>query len=130
MTRTIVHPGERYTIAFAIDASGRSPGAEFFFALEKADRARLMALFTMAGRGCFKNKEKFGDLGKGLYEFKSFQIRMPYAYAPERAVIVISHGFIKKRDKAPKEEIDRARRILEEDKAQSKLEIVRKAKST
>jgi phage-related protein len=89
-----------------------------------------MALFQIAGdHGKFHNPEKFGGLGDGLYEFKSFQIRMPFAYAKnERGLILITHGFIKKKDKTPKEEITRAWRIYNEDQAQTKLAIVRKAK--
>ena len=34
------------------------------------------------------------DLGEGLYEFKSFKIRMIFAYCrKERAVVVLTHGF-------------------------------------
>ena len=60
-----------------------------------------MALFQIAGdHGKFYNPEKFGDLGGGLYEFKSSQIRMPFAYAKnERDLILITHGFFKKKDK-------------------------------
>jgi len=89
-----------------------------------------MALFRIAGDlGKFYNQEKFGDLGGGLYEFKSFQIRMPFAYAKnERRLIVITHGFLKKKDKTPKEEIERAWRIYKEDQAQAQLAIVKKAK--
>ena len=54
---------------------------------------------------------------------------MPFAYSKnESGLIVITHGFIKKKDKTPKEEITRAWRIYEEDQAQTKLAIVRKAK--
>lgn len=89
-----------------------------------------MALFRLvAETGKSQNPEKYGVLGDRLFEFKSFQIRMPFAYARnERGVIVVTHGFIKKRDKAPKEEIERAWRIFEEDQARGKLALVRKAK--
>jgi phage-related protein len=132
MARKVIYAGRRFQIAFARDAAGRFPGEEFFDSLDKASQAKVMALFQIAGDlGSFQNPEKFGDLGGGLFEFKSFQIRMPFGYAakPERGVIVISHGFYKKKDKTPKEEIERARRILDEDRAQPTLGIVRKAKS-
>lgn len=81
------------------------------------DKAKLVALFQIAGgHGKFHNAEKFGDVGGGLYEFKSFQIRMPFAYARnERGVVLITHGFIKKKDRTSTEEIARAWRIFEED---------------
>jgi len=80
-------------------------------------------------QGKFCNPEKFGDLGNGLFEFKSFRIRLPFAYAKnERGLILITHGFFKKKDKTPKEEITRAWRIYGEDQARTRLAIVRKSK--
>ena len=89
-----------------------------------------MALFRIAAdHGAFYNDQKFGDRKNGLFEFKSDQIRMPFACAKnERGLILITHGFIKKRDKTPKEEITRAWRIYEEDQEQTELAIVQKAK--
>jgi phage-related protein len=94
------------------------------------DKAKLMALFQIAGdHAQFYNPEKFGDLGNGLFEFKSFQLRMPFVYAKnKRRLILVTHGFIKKKDKTSREEITRAWRIFEEDQAGTNLAIVRKAK--
>jgi phage-related protein len=83
----------------------------------------------ISDHGKFSNAEKFGNLGEGLYEFKSFQIRMPFAYSKApRAQIVVTHGFVKKKNKAPTEEIARAWRIFGEDQERTKLEVVGKAK--
>ena len=131
MARRIVYQGAVFRIAFAREASGACPACDFFDELSVLDKAKLMALFQIAGEhGKFHNPEKFGDLGDGLYEFKSFQIRMPFAYAKkERGVILITHGFTKKKDRTAKEEITRAWRIFNEDQTQTKLAIVRKSKS-
>jgi len=130
MARRVAYQGAAFAVAFARERSGACPACEFFDGLSLLDKAKLMALFQIAGdHGKFHNPEKFGGLGDGLYEFKSFQIRMPFAYAKnERGLILITHGFIKKKDKTPKEEITRAWRIYNEDQAQTKLAIVRKAK--
>lgn len=130
MARRVAYQGAVFAIAFAREKSGACPACEFFDELSLLDKAKLMALFQIAGEhGKFHNPEKFGDLGDGLYEFKSFQIRMPFAYAKnERGLILITHGFVKKKNKTPKEEITRAWRIFEEDRAQTKLAVVRKAK--
>ena len=130
MARRVVYQGAVFAIAFAMEKSGACPACEFFDGLSLLDKAKLVALFQIAAdHGKFHNPEKFGDLGDGLYEFKSFQIRMPFAYAKkERGLILITHGFIKKKDKTPKEEIARAWRIFDEDQAQTKLAIVGKAK--
>lgn len=42
-------------------------------------------------------------LGAGWFEFKSHQMRMPFAYAGEPGLVLITHGFVKKKDKAPKQ---------------------------
>lgn len=128
MARKIAYAGRRFQIAYAREKSGRSPGADFFDELPIEDKAKLMNLFRLMGDdGAIRNKEKLGVLGDGLFEFKSFQIRMPFGYAArERGVILITHGFVKKRDKAPKEEIDRARRILREDQEEPGLAVVKK----
>ena len=130
MAREIAYQGAVFAIAFAREKSGACPACEFFDRLARLDKAKLMALFRIAGdHRKFFNPEKFGDLGGGLFEFKSFHIRMPFAYAKnERGLILITHGFIKKKVKAPKEEIARAWRIYEEDQAKTRLTIVGKTK--
>jgi len=95
--RRVAYKGARYTIAFAQRTDGSSPAYEFFTALSLEDKAKLMKLIQLfADHGPLFNKEKFGDLGDGMYEFKSFQIRMPFAYASQRGLILITHGFYKK----------------------------------
>lgn len=117
MERETAYRGRKFTIAFARLSNGQSPGAGFFDALPIRDKAKLMSLFRLFGdHGRISNREKFGALDTGLFEFKSFQIRMPFAYAKgERRLVLITHGFYKKKNKAPKDEIERAWRILRED---------------
>jgi phage-related protein len=130
MARRLAYPGAKFEIAFAKEKSGACPACEFFDGLSLLNKAKLMALFRIAAdHGAFYNDQKFGDLKNGLFEFKSDQIRMPFAYARNgRGLILITHGFVKKKNKTSKEEIARAWRIYEEDQAQTKLAIVRKAK--
>lgn len=86
----------------------------------------MMHLFRILGdHGKHTNPEKFGDLGDGLFEFKSFQIRMPYAYANyERHLVIITHGFRKKKNEAPPAEIERAKRLIQEDQAAAKIRSI------
>lgn len=130
MPGRIAYRGEKFVIVFAREKSGSCPAGEFFDGLSLLDKAKLMALFRIAAdHGSFSNPEKFGVLGEGLYEFKSFEIRMPFAYAnKERAVIVVTHGFRKKRAKTPEEEIARARRIFNEDQGSSGLRVVKRTR--
>ena len=124
MERTVAYRGAKFAIAFAREKTGACPAFEYFDGLEKVQKAKLMALFRLLGdHGKFHNPEKFGDLGGGLFEFKSFQIRMPFAYADERGLILITHGFVKKKDKTPVEEIARAWRIFKEDQTRTRLRL-------
>jgi phage-related protein len=50
---------------------------------------------------------------------------MPFAYARERGLILATHGFLKKKSKAPKAEIERAWRILKEDQERFGLRLVK-----
>jgi phage-related protein len=96
----------------------------FIDALSVSEKAKVATLFKMLGEGQTNNREKFGDLENGLYELKSFQIRIPFAYSQlpsEKGTILLTHGFRKKRDKTPPSEIDRAKRVLREDENLSKI---------
>ncbi len=130
MAREIAYEGSKFTIAYARERSGASPGVQFFNGLSRSDQTKMLALFKYAAdHADFRNTEKFGDLGNGLYEIKSFQIRMPFAYAKnERRLILITHGFVKKSNKAPAAEITRAWRIFDEDQEGPKLALVKKSK--
>lgn len=121
--RRLAYRGAMFKIAFARNREGAHPAEEFFDQLPKTDQAKLAKLFQILGdHGKHSNPEKFGDLDEGLFEFKSFQIRMPFMYAKnEKGLVLISHGFIKKSPKTPTAEIKRAWMILNEDSAASKI---------
>jgi hypothetical protein len=128
MERVIANRGVTRTVAYALLKSGESPGADFYRELSREDQARLDHSFRLMGdRGRIDNDEKFGVLAPGLFEFKEYQIRMPCAWArQERGVLLITHGFIKKRDRVRRQEIERARRILEEDQARAELQLAKR----
>jgi phage-related protein len=115
-------------IAFARDHEGAHPAEEFFDGLSVIERAQLQKLFEILcndTHGEPRNPKKFGVLDDGLYEFKSFQIRMPFAYAKsERGLVLITHGFRKKKDKTPPTEITKAKKILKEDAEASKVYLI------
>ncbi|MGB7984157.1 MAG: type II toxin-antitoxin system RelE/ParE family toxin [Terracidiphilus sp.] len=126
--RKVAYPGTTYRIAFARDHSGVSPAEAFYDGLPLDEKAQLLKLFQILGdetRGVPRNPKKFGVLDHELYEFKSFQIRMPFAYAKgDRGLVLISHGFRKKKDKTPPSEIAKAKKILQEDAETSKVCII------
>lgn len=126
--RRLAYSGTTFRIAFARDHSGVSPAEVFYDGLPPDEKAQLFKLIQILGdetRGAPRNPKKFGVLDHELYEFKSFQIRMPFAYAKsERGLVLISHGFRKKRDKTPSSEITKAKKILQEDAEISKICLI------
>ena len=120
MDRPIAYHGGQHTIAFARCNDGTSPAEEFFDGLPASDQRKLMTLFKRLGdHGKIFNTEKFKKEDRGFYAFKSYQIRMPCYFLRER-VVVVTHGFTKKCDKMPPSELDRAERILCEDRSCAK----------
>ncbi|MEO8724494.1 MAG: type II toxin-antitoxin system RelE/ParE family toxin [Acidobacteriaceae bacterium] len=77
-------------------------------------QARLSVLFEkLSDHGQISNREQFKKLTRELWEFKAFQIRMPCYFRPDRRVVV-THGFIKKKDRVDKQELTRAEAIRNE----------------
>lgn len=96
----------------AANDQGTYPAWEFLKTLDLADQKKMQVMFDrMAATGSIANRERFKKIEDDLWEFKSHQIRMPCFFKPGRKLYV-THGFIKKQNKIPKEEIERARRIM------------------
>jgi hypothetical protein len=122
MRRPLAYDGHRYGIAYAVCLDGTSPGEAFYDALGDADKAKLNKLFEYLGdHGAIRNEEKFKKVSGAFFEFKSHQIRMPCYFRPD-GLVVITHGFIKKKDKMPPAELRRAERIRDEDNENERQE--------
>lgn len=107
----------RRRIVLARLLDGSSPGAGFYGGLGTVDQRSLKVIAdVLAEKGVFANREKFKAIeGSEFFELKKHQIRMPcYWDEVERGKLVVTHGFIKKGDKIPPAEIERARRISKE----------------
>lgn len=105
-----------------------SPAETFYDGLPLNEKTQLLKLFQILGdetHGAPRNPKNFGVIDHELYEFKSFQIQMPFAYAKgDRGLVLISHGFKKKRDKTPPPKIAKAKKILQEDAEISKICVI------
>ncbi|MGH7433764.1 MAG: type II toxin-antitoxin system RelE/ParE family toxin [Candidatus Methylomirabilales bacterium] len=118
---TIAAVGPRITVEWVVDLKGAMPAREFYLGLSRGDQAKVMALFRrLADFGQISNREKFkqlgpkaGEKGRGLWEFKSGQIRLIGDFRPGGRFLV-AHGTVKKADDLPKQDIERAIRILAE----------------
>ena len=112
----IVARGHWGKVVCAITSNRVSPSEKFLRKLEKfrrKDYARVIVLFQrLAGKGKIINEEQFKHLTGKIYEFKRHQIRV--GCFQQGRTWILTHGFIKKQQKWPKREIERAIRIMEE----------------
>lgn len=110
------------TVEWAFDARRAMPARDFFLALDANDQHKLLALFQrLAEAGQIWNHEKFKGLGgeHGLWEFKSFQVRVLGDFRPGHR-FVLAHGLRKKQDKINPNDILVAVRVLRENDAVEK----------
>lgn len=112
MPRPPEFEGTYFSIRCLELADGSCPAGTFLDSLSAGDRRKLDVLFEMLGNsGKIWNTEKFKKLegSDNIWEFKSFQVRIPCFFAQGRKVILL-FGLIKKKDKYNAEEIERAER--------------------
>ena len=101
--------GSRFTLWAIEVANGSCPVSEYLDSLEPRDRKRLMSLLNRtAEAGPPSNIEKFRKLDEEIYELKSYQDRLLCFYL-EGFVLVLTHGYKKKKDKMPPDELKRAK---------------------
>ena len=98
---------------FEVVVDGQHLLEEFLGGLSESDQGKVGALLSYAAEnGPPKNKEKFKQLEKDLFEFKSYQVRI-FCTFRGKAMLVLTHGVIKKQDKHNKNDMRRAHEILE-----------------
>jgi len=107
----VVSRGRSRTVAYARDASGQTHAREFLRACgDPLTRARLLLLFEfLAEDGRIAGKRKFRKERGDIWGFKSGDARIAALHYGR--VWYLAHGFIKRRDRWPPAELDRAERI-------------------
>ena len=112
--RPIVVRGSLRTIEYAVCANGAIPAKDFIESLGESELRQLDTLFhRMADTGKIHNRQQFKQVDGKVYGFKRYQTRVGCFQVGDRWRL--THGFIKKSDKWPKREIERAIRIMQED---------------
>ena len=89
-----------------VRSSGACPVAEYLDQLTERDRKKVDALLKRTAEGGPpKNREQCAPLaGEEFFEFKARQVRIFWRYAPDGRIILF-HGFTKKSNRTPKNEI-------------------------
>ena len=114
-----IRTGEWQVLGICTDR-GDCPLLDFLAGLEgglvKDGRRMLKLLDLVAKHGPPRNTEISHQLGPGLWEFIQGRLRVLWFY-DEGKLVICSHGFVKKRQKTPLGELERAlayrRRYLE-----------------
>lgn len=112
MAQEVFCSGRWGSVVLAVRLDGSCPAADFLDGLKLSDQAKMVALLKRAadmGWMNINNAEKFKKIATGWFEFKCHQIRMP-CYCSGRDLI-LTHGFIKKKDDFPVSEIRHAELI-------------------
>jgi hypothetical protein len=111
----VEYEGPNATIELYVFDDGSCPAKIFLDQLSGPARQKVDALFELMGvKGEIRNTEKFKKLEKsdGLFEFKSFQIRLLCFYDKGvRRKLIITHGVMKKKNKHAETDIRRAKNI-------------------
>lgn len=106
----IAYRGPAFTIEWYWDAQGRSPALEYFERLlENRQDDLLMRLERMGDFGRIFDKTKFRNEGDQIFVFKPQPERFLCFFTTGRKII-ITNGFVKKSNKLPPGEKDRALR--------------------
>lgn len=95
-----VYEGKSLTIQSLMLGDGSCPVEEFLSGLNESDRRKLDVLFERLGEsGKIFNREKFKKVenSEGIFEFKSFQIRILCFFSNK--VVYLAHWVVKKGDK-------------------------------
>jgi len=91
--------------------NGRSYVEEFIKTLQEDTRDRLIRLIErLADKGMLRNDQKFRLEEEGIFAIKQGQVRV-YCFFDAGRVIILTHGTIKKRQKADPEDLKRAKRL-------------------
>ena len=117
--RYVVTDDIERAVVLAVRSSGKSPAREFLEWLEHEDQRvllKFLALFQkIASCGRITNKKQFRKEEDGIWSFKHGQYRIG-CFLDERSW-VLTHGFVKKRDKWPPTELRGAQEIMADDLA-------------
>jgi len=102
------YKGEKFTIEWYFDAKGKSDVLDYFGKLPDSLKLKTLVLFKrFADVGEIKDKTKFNFEGDALFAFKPKPHRF-LCFFIKGHKIIITNAFIKKSDKLPKNEKERA----------------------
>ena len=104
----IAYRGDVYQIEFYFDENGKSQPKDYMENMAASDVRKFAHLLQMMGDvGQIRNKEKFRSEGDKIYAFKPKPHRFLCFFISGKKII-ITNAFMKKQQKLPQSEKDRA----------------------
>jgi len=102
------YKGEKFTIEWYFDEKGRSDVLNYFMKLPNSLKVKTLVLFKrFSDLGEIKDKTKYNFEGDAFFAFKPKPHRF-LCFFTKGGKIIITNAFIKKSDKLPKNEKEKA----------------------
>lgn len=104
----VAYRGPKFTIEWYYTEKGVSPALDYFNSLNDDEKIKTLDLFKlMATEGKIYNQQKFRNEHDQIYAFKPKPHRfMCFFFIGKK--IIVTNGFVKKKDELPLEEKKRA----------------------
>ncbi len=104
----------RFEVEFYETARGEQPAKDFLLTLDKKMRAKMANMISLLQDNGYELREPYSKhLSEGIFELRakvgSDNTRVLYFFYADRHII-LTNGFIKKTQKTPSKEIDRAKK--------------------
>lgn len=114
MGKYVAYKGKVFTIEWYFTGKKKSQALEYFQSLDLSQKKKAMNLLQLIGEvGKILNIEKFRNEGNGIYAFKPQPDRFLCFFTRDNKII-ITNGFIKKSDKLPENEKEKALRYMKD----------------
>ena len=104
----------KFEVEFYETEAGRQPAKEFLLSLDKKMRAKMLHTISILQDNGYELREPYSKhLSEGIFELRakvgSDITRVLYFFYVDKHII-LTNGFIKKTQKTPQREIDRAKK--------------------
>ena len=110
----VIYKGAVFTLEWYFDESGKSQAKKYFKNLDKKMQTKAFALFMRIGDfGIIRDITKFRNEGDDIYAFKPQPERF-LSFFQKGKKIIVTNAFMKKTDKLPKAEKNRAIASMED----------------
>lgn len=114
MKKFLLYQGESFRLEWYWDEAGYSQPLEYFELLDDVQKIKAISLFMRMGdTGKIFDKTKFRNEGDKIFAFKPMPDRFLSFFSIGK-LIVVTNAFVKKSDKLPKEEKERALRNMKD----------------